>query len=180
MTAPDSFDSPDGRTYSGPALPPLPPKWTGKYRKRPVVVEAVQLVDDLRNHTEVAAWIEGNGGHAEIPFAEPCLFIETLEGTMRADIGWWVVRGVAGEFYAVRPDIFEATHEPAGATAGDGIQVTVTDLGSGDTETVVISDDYVITCAGTAYVDGVQAYANGTHVITVKGRKHGISVGGAL
>ena len=53
----------------------------------------------------------------------------------------------------------------------DGIRVEVTDLDSGDTETQVISDDYVITCAGSCYVDGVQTYANGTHVLTVKGRK---------
>ena len=95
------------------ALPPLPPKWTGKFRKRPVVVEAAQLVDDLRNHTEAAAWIEGSGGHAEIPFAEPCLYIETLEGRMRADIGDWIIKGVKGEFYPCKPDIFEATYAPA-------------------------------------------------------------------
>lgn len=51
------------------------------------------------------------------------------------------------------------------------IRVTVTDLGTGDTEEAVITDDYVITCAGSAYVHHVQAYASGTHVITVKGRK---------
>jgi hypothetical protein len=84
-----------------------------RWRKKPVEVEARQLVDDLRNHTEVARWIEANGGHAEIPFAEPCLYIETLEGRMRAGIGDWVVRGVKGEFYPVRDDIFEATYEPA-------------------------------------------------------------------
>jgi len=51
------------------------------------------------------------------------------------------------------------------------IKVAVTDLGTGDTEEAVISYDYTIVCAGSAYVDGVQMYANGTHVITVKGRK---------
>jgi hypothetical protein len=53
----------------------------------------------------------------------------------------------------------------------NGVQVTVLDTETGDTETQVISDDYVITCAGSAHVDSVQAYANGTHVLTVKGRK---------
>lgn len=57
------------------ALSPLPPKWTGRFRVL-TTVEAVQLVDDLRNHTEVAAWVEANGGQAEIPFAEPCLYGE--------------------------------------------------------------------------------------------------------
>lgn len=53
------------------------------------------------------------------------------------------------------------------------IKVTVTDLDTGDTDEAMISDDYVITCAGDCYVHHVQAYANGTHVITVKGRKRG-------
>jgi hypothetical protein len=50
-------------------------------------------------------------------------------------------------------------------------KVTSTDLDTDATEETVISDDYVITCAGTAYVDSVQMYDNGTHVITVKGRR---------
>lgn len=53
------------------------------------------------------------------------------------------------------------------------IQVTVTDLDTEESETAVIADDYVLTCAGSCYVHHVQAYANGTHVITVKGRKQG-------
>lgn len=65
-----------------------------------------------------------------------------------------------------------STTEPAQPPDGPArIQVTVTDLDTGDSSTEVITDDYVLTCAGSAYVDHVQAYANGTHVITVKGRK---------
>lgn len=52
-----------------------------------------------------------------------------------------------------------------------GIQVTVTDLDTGETSTETIWDDYVTVCAGSCYLAGVQAYANGTHVLTVKGRK---------
>lgn len=55
--------------------------------------------------------------------------------------------------------------EPGGPA---GIQVTVTDLENGDTETKVITNDYVITTAGDYYVAHRQAYANGTHVITIK------------
>ena len=58
-----------------------------KYRKRPVVVEAYQT---------------------DQPIA-----IETLEGTMRADIGDWIITGVKGEQYPCKPDIFKATYEPA-------------------------------------------------------------------
>ena len=81
------------------------------FRKKPVVIEARQLVDDLRSHTQVANWINANGGTAEVPFAEPCIFILTLEGRMRADIGDWIIKGVQGEFYPCKPDIFEATYE---------------------------------------------------------------------
>jgi hypothetical protein len=53
------------------------------------------------------------------------------------------------------------------------VKVIVLNPETGDTEEVEIADDYVITCAGSAYVDSIQAYANGTHVITVKGRARG-------
>ena len=69
------------------------------FRKKPVVIEARQLVDDLRSHTQVANWINANGGTAEVHFAEHCIFILTLEGRMRADIGDWIIKGVQGEFY---------------------------------------------------------------------------------
>lgn len=69
------------------------------FRKKPVVIEARQLVDDLRSHTQVANWINANGGTAEVPFAEPCIFILTRGGRMRADIGDWIIKGVQGEFY---------------------------------------------------------------------------------
>lgn len=76
-------------------------------------VEARQLADDLRQQTEIANWINANGGDAEVPFAEPCIYILTLEGRMRADIGDYVIRGVAGEFYPCKPGIFEQTYEQA-------------------------------------------------------------------
>lgn len=82
-----------------------------KYRKRPVVIEAMQLLDELRQHTAVARWITLGGGTVDVPFAEPCLYIETLEGRMRADIGDWVIRGVAGEHYPCKPDVFEQSYE---------------------------------------------------------------------
>ena len=82
-----------------------------KFRKKPVTIEARQLIDDLRNHTSIAAWIESNGGHVLVPPADPCLFIDTLEGRVRAPIGDWIIRGVQGEFYPCKPDIFEATYE---------------------------------------------------------------------
>jgi len=53
------------------------------------------------------------------------------------------------------------------------VKVIVVDPETGDMDETEIDDDYVITCAGSAYVDHIATYANGTHVITVKGRKRG-------
>lgn len=52
-----------------------------------------------------------------------------------------------------------------------GIRVVVKDLETGDRYEATIKDDYVLICDGTCYLDGTQASANGTHVLTIKGRK---------
>ena len=59
-------------------------------------------------------------GRSEVKPSDPTdvaewVAIPTLEGTMRAEIGDWIIRGVKGEFYPCKPDIFEATYEPADA-----------------------------------------------------------------
>lgn len=83
-----------------------------KYRKKPVVVEARQI----RGYTEllgpdgIAAWCDGVVCQDERGAAY--LIVPTPEGTMRARISDWIIRGVAGEFYPCRDDIFRATHEP--------------------------------------------------------------------
>lgn len=82
-----------------------------RYRKKPVVIEAKQLTPN--SMFEILEWIQANGGEAE-PFNEDiALFIDTLEGTMRANEGDWIIRGVHGEFYPCKPDIFTATYERA-------------------------------------------------------------------
>lgn len=78
-----------------------------KFRKKPVEVEAVRfeagdtlsVLQFIGNDTQ-AAWAMG---HA--------IEISTLEGVMRADPGDWIIKGVKGEFYPCKPDIFEATYE---------------------------------------------------------------------
>jgi hypothetical protein len=57
--------------------------------------------------------------------------------------------------------------------SADGIRVTAEDLGSGESNSVVIEDDYVLICAGTCHRHYVEDRFDGTHVITVKGRKQG-------
>lgn len=64
-------------------------KPTAKYRKKPVVTEAYQHLGP-----------------------QP-IYIDTLEGRMKADVGDWIITGVRGEKYPCKPDIFAATYEPA-------------------------------------------------------------------
>jgi len=73
------------------------------YRKKPVEVQVVQWNGE--NVGEVLkfcgkARIEGDS-----------IFIDTLEGTMEAKTGDYIIKGVKGEFYPCKPDIFEATYE---------------------------------------------------------------------
>lgn len=89
-----------------------------RFRKKPVVVEAVR---NEGSWAPILEWLDGLGdGMLRIPFgARPAvtlnpdgsLNIETLEGTMRADVGDYVICGVEGELYPCKPGIFEATYE---------------------------------------------------------------------
>ena len=85
----------------------------GRYRKKPVVIDAIRLplageeptedfVTGLHEFLADAIW---NSDRDE------GIGISTLEGTMRADPGDWIIRGIKGEFYPCKPDIFEATYE---------------------------------------------------------------------
>lgn len=78
-----------------------------KYRKKPLVIEAVQF-DGTDASVE---WLLPQLMSKEIGRACSHLYINTLEGIMTADIGDYVIKGVRGEFYPCKPDIFEATYE---------------------------------------------------------------------
>jgi hypothetical protein len=84
------------------------------YRKKPVVIAAMELCRD--NPDDVAAWCGGRSIH-DPKASDPTdvyvgVDIPTLEGVMRASVGDYVIRGVKGEFYPCKPDIFGATYEP--------------------------------------------------------------------
>lgn len=82
-----------------------------KYRKKPVVIEAIRyrtIRHELDSFCPFVAWSVEDGW--EIPY------IITLEGRMRVDKDDWVIKGVKGEFYPCKPDIFELTYEPAEET----------------------------------------------------------------
>lgn len=113
-----------------PTMPTTPTTPT-KFRKRPVVIEAMQIRDGNEpipstgpltpNEFDVACvsgWMLGRGFrgfkvHGDGPFG---IAIETLEGVMVASPGDWIIRGVSGEFHPCKPDIFAATYEPAEET----------------------------------------------------------------
>lgn len=79
-----------------------------KYRKKPVVIEAVLWDGKLTTVEPIMA-----GNEVSQNLGEDILFITTLEGEMRADVGDWIIRGVKGELYPCKPDVFAATYDPA-------------------------------------------------------------------
>ena len=83
----------------------------GKYRKKPVVIEAVKW-EGQDNEGKIYDFFIKSSSDTEVVFDEPLLRIKTLEGEMTAQPGDWVICGVKGELYPCKPDIFEATYEP--------------------------------------------------------------------
>lgn len=87
-----------------------------KFRKKPVVIEAVQWTGD--NLEEVIAFSGLHPSAYKWTWEEYVQYVKqhglkifTLEGRMDASIGDWIIKGVNGEFYPCKPDIFEATYE---------------------------------------------------------------------
>lgn len=85
----------------------------GKYRKKPVVIDA-HCWEPTENGRNKKPWPKSHLKALEFKVSaiNLCLFIPTLEGKMTALPGDWIIRGVKGEFYPCKPDIFEATYEP--------------------------------------------------------------------
>jgi EAL domain-containing protein (putative c-di-GMP-specific phosphodiesterase class I) len=81
-----------------------------RYRKRPVVIVAVQYDGSQTSQKAIVAWTEGAAMQTGNPPHN--LVIRTLEGDHLAREGDWIVKGVQGEFYPVKPDIFVQTYEP--------------------------------------------------------------------
>ena len=86
-----------------------------KYRKKPLVIEAIQYNSQTRdfwpwvakNVPDVNTISTNTDGHTK------WVEIKTLEGVMRAEPGDWIIKGVKGELYPCKPDIFAATYEVA-------------------------------------------------------------------
>lgn len=85
-----------------------------KYVKKPVEIEAVQFIDTPERISEIAEFV---GTDLRVNYKDkdnPYIPIETLEGTMKASVGDYIIKGVKGEFYPCKPDIFEATYDSVG------------------------------------------------------------------
>lgn len=82
-----------------------------QFKKKPVVIEAIQFKGV--NALEIVEWSEESATPARISDDEKKLEIPTLEGKMEVSVNDWVIKGVKGELYPCKPDIFEATYEPA-------------------------------------------------------------------
>ena len=82
-----------------------------KYRKKPVVIEAIQWTGDNINDV-VRPFLEEDSNQIIEYSKEKGLYIHTLEGKMFAQVGDYIIQGIHGEFYPCKPDIFEQTYEP--------------------------------------------------------------------
>ena len=95
-----------------------------KFRKNPVVIEAIQWDGTLSGSTQIEFAFPrmnttGKTSNS-ISNAVDYWCIWTLEGQHRVSPGDWIIKGVKGEFYPCKPDIFEATYEPVEAAQGEG------------------------------------------------------------
>ncbi|MHB9304354.1 hypothetical protein ACW0S0_05575 [Fusobacterium polymorphum] len=91
-----------------------------KYIKKPIEIEAIQLTEN--NIIEVFNFIDGENyektksteeleDFSQRMLKQGYIEIETLEGMMKASFGDYIIKGIKGEFYACKPDIFQATYE---------------------------------------------------------------------
>jgi hypothetical protein len=84
-----------------------------RFRKKPVIIEAVKWNPDKNGNFDgewPISWL-GSADKWKVSAIDLSLFIPTLEGEMKASSGDWIIKGVNGEFYPCKPDIFEKTYE---------------------------------------------------------------------
>ena len=86
-----------------------------RFRKKPVEIVAVPFEGGAAAAAPIIDWVLAHGGtaryHGRVLGMDEHIAIDTLEGVMRASIWDWIIRGVGGEFYPCKPDIFQATYE---------------------------------------------------------------------
>ena len=80
-----------------------------KFRKRPVVVEAMQFDGTIGSASDIMRW-----SGCVVAVIDGRLVVPTLEGDMTASTGDWIIKGIAGEFYPCKPEIFAELYEEVG------------------------------------------------------------------
>ena len=80
-----------------------------RFKKKPIIVEAIRWDGTMESTNRVAAF-----GGEKVAWWSNCskMRCETLEGPLTVSVGDWIIKGFKGEFYPCKPDIFEATYEP--------------------------------------------------------------------
>lgn len=85
-----------------------------KFRKKPVVIEARRFdQQSVEGGEALADWCRGRLRGTKLMYEDRVIRIDTLEGEIEASFGDWIIKGVKGEFYPCKPDIFDLTYEPA-------------------------------------------------------------------
>ncbi|HSX77260.1 MAG TPA: hypothetical protein VLQ80_01620 [Candidatus Saccharimonadia bacterium] len=91
-----------------------------RWRKKPVVIEAVHFTPELALQwlnkeapVPFGLTVSGSWHPTDRKLYSALIGIDTLEGKMTARLGDWIIKGVKGELYPCKPEIFEATYEPA-------------------------------------------------------------------
>ena len=79
-----------------------------KFRKKPIVIEAIQYMGTMESFSQIQEWC--NTIEVSV-YRDKKLRIPTLEGFHDASVGDWIIKGIKGEFYPCKPDIFEASYE---------------------------------------------------------------------
>lgn len=94
-----------------------------RFRKKPVVIEAVQFTGEKDNFNAIWDWACPSNDTLQSPVHcgnqedgsddYTVLYVQTLEGSVLTRPGDWIIKGTAGEFYPCKPGIFDVVYEPA-------------------------------------------------------------------
>jgi hypothetical protein len=125
------------------------PEEVNWYRKLPIAIQALRLTSS--NLEQAEEWCKGSIKGTKLPREKRSIDIQTLEGEMRAEQGDWIIKGVKGEFYPCKPDIFEATYEPCAAPRGAG------EISNDSTGLMTSRQGQSETAAGSSNAPGVGA-----------------------
>jgi hypothetical protein len=129
-----------------------------RWRKKPVVIQAVRW--DGHNVDEVITFVGTSGRMLD---TVNCFAIITKEGTMVAELGDFIIKGVKGEFYPCKPDIFEASYEPEGVRPNARVRVVVAETG------YVIQDEQVLSLILRNLLTGNRGWCGGSFKVYVDG-----------